>query len=398
MKKTKKNLKTDNTLINNETNEDIMKVLKHYLKQMKSTYKDDNMSCKIYKRLIHSYKESLKINHELIFEDMNMDSLSLRTTTFISPKIIKYIQNHMIYKYTIYFNYKNVDFKINICTENSCDVNKYIMYIKWIICLCLINLQNETREVMNVDFYMTHLKKQVDVPFQYSIQPIHVNSGFTQLNNEMYICIFRKEEWMKVFIHECFHAFNMDFHEEQIHFKNIFKSTFFVESDFLVFESFVEFWARIINCAIFTIQINPSMPSSAFCELFSLNLNIERIHSILQATKLLNLFNLCYEDIINKEKESTCRALYKENTNAFCYYIITSILMNDFDRTIQWFDLNNNDLFQFDKSERQVIIFCYYIKQIANESNFVSLMNELKTHDNNLNPFMKMTLFEININ
>ena len=72
--------------------------------------------------------------------------------------------------------------------------------------------------------------------------------------------------------------------------------------------------------------------------------------------------------------------------------------MNDFDRTIQWFDLNNNDLFQFDKSERQVIIFCYYIKQIASESNFVSLMNELKTHDNNLNPFMKMTLFEININ
>ena len=25
----------------------------------------------------------------------------------------------------------------------------------------LINLQNETREVMNIDFYMTHLKKQV---------------------------------------------------------------------------------------------------------------------------------------------------------------------------------------------------------------------------------------------
>ena len=71
--------------------------------------------------------------------------------------------------------------------------------------------------------------------------------------------------------------------------------------------------------------------------------------------------------------------------------------MNDFDRTIQWFDLNNNDLFQFDKSERQVIIFCYYIKQIASES-ILSLMNELKNHDNNLNPFMKMTLFEININ
>ena len=87
---------------------------------------------------------------------------------------------------------------------------------------------------------------------------------------------------------QCFHAFNMDFHEEQIHFKNIFVYLFV--GRLLVFESFVEFWARIINCAIFT-QIN-HLCHPSFCELFSLNSNIERIHSLLQATKLLNLFNL----------------------------------------------------------------------------------------------------------
>ena len=43
----------------------------------------------------------------------------------------------------------------------------------------------------------------------------HVNTGYTQhsLINSNYkdIIIFRKEEWFKVFIHECIHAYNLDF-------------------------------------------------------------------------------------------------------------------------------------------------------------------------------------------
>ena len=62
---------------------------------------------------------------------------------------------------------------------------------------------------------------------------------------------FRKEEWLKVLIHECFHAFNMDFHEEKINFKNLFQTSFFIDSEFLVFESFVEFWAYFKLCNFF---------------------------------------------------------------------------------------------------------------------------------------------------
>ena len=53
-----------------------------------------------------------------------------------------------------------------------------------------------------------------------------------------------------------------------------------------------------------------------------------------------------------------CKTIYKEDTNAFCYYIITSIMMNYFDKTLQWFDAHNTNLFWFDKNERQVVIFC----------------------------------------
>ena len=119
---------------------------------------------------------------------------------------------------------------------------------------------------------------------------------------------------------------------------------------------------------------------------------------MIQANKLLNLFQLKYSDIINKEKEPTCKKIYKEDTNAFCYYIITSIMMNYFDKTLQWFDAHNTNLFWFNKTERQVIIFCHYLKQLSNKPELIKVYDTLnekieKTSDSSL----KMTLFDIQL-
>ena len=123
-----------------------------------------------------------------------------------------------------------------------------------------------------------------------------------------------------------------------------------------------------------------------------LNLNIERIHSLLQASKLLNMFELSYSDIISKDKtkKEIVQKTYNEDTNAFCYYVITALLMNNFDKTINWFDLNHNNMFNFDKTERQVVIFCFYIKQLAEKEQFISIMNDLNIH--NIENFMNMII------
>ena len=55
--------------------------------------------------------------------------------------------------------------------------------------------------------------------------------------------------------------------------------------------------------------------------------------------------------------EDTCKKIYKEETNAFCYYVITSILMNFFDKTFQWFNLQNTNLFFFNNNEQQILLF-----------------------------------------
>ena len=394
--KSKKNIKARKLVIDNTMNDEIVDILKKYLNKMNVSYQDMKLSKKIYDRISSSYKESCKIHHDFTVTDMS-SPCELNPSTFLPEEVIQTIRKTLHYNYKVVFSHKNIDFVVSLYTNRMVNIADHVTYIKWVICLCLQNIKNDKKEVMTIDLYMTSLKKMVPGGFDQAIQPIHINSGYSMFS-DLHICIFREEEWMKVLLHECFHAFNMDFHEEHIQFPNLFQNTFFIRSKFLVFESFVEFWARILNCALFTYQLTPSMTCKEFCEVFALNLNIERIHSLLQASKMLNLFQLSYKDIISTEKEAICKNIYKEETNSFCYYVITAILMNFFDKTIQWFDVHNNDdLFQFDKSERQVVIFCHYIKQLAKSDTLITLLEELNVCKIQKENFLKMSLFEIKL-
>ena len=393
---TKKKSKVPKYIIHKNVNNEIMKLLNEHLDDMTNPYDDKNISKRIFDCLNKSYKESQKIHHEYILTDLK--KIKHKATRFFDNKIRNYIIHNLHYQYDISFQYKNIDFFIHIAFSEKLNIQEYLKYIKWVICLCLLNVENEKKETMNITLYLTSLKKNTSIPFENKITPIHINSGFTSTFGNLDICIFRKEEWLKVLIHECFHVFNMDFHEEKINFKNLFQTSFFIDSEFLVVESFVEFWARVLNCAIFSYTIKPNINLSQFHTLFTLNLNLERVFSLIQANKLLNLFQLNYSDIINKKKEPMCKTIYKEDTNAFCYYIITSIMMNYFDKTLQWFDAHNTNLFWFDKNERQVVIFCHYLKQLSSKFELVKVYDTLNKKIKKINDTsLKMTLFDIQL-
>jgi len=381
-------------VIHKNMNDDIMNLLKEHLDNMTNPYDDKKMSKRIFDCLKDSFKESQSIHHDYTLTDAK--PIKHKAGPFFDNKIRNHIVDTLHYQYNITFEYKNVEFYIHIVFSEKISIQEYLKYIKWVICLCLLNVENEKKEIMTITLYLTSLEKGISSQFENKIIPIHINSGFTKTFENIDICIFRKEEWLKVLIHECFHAFNMDFHEEKINFKNLFQTSFFIDSNFLVFESFVEFWARVLNCAVFSYIIKPNIREVEFHTLFTLNLNLERIFSMIQANKILNIFQLNYSDIVNKKKESVCKAIYKEDTNAFCYYIITSIMMNFFDKTLQWFDAHNTNLFWFDKNERQVVIFCHYLKQLSNKPELIKVYDTLnkkleKTNDTSL----KMTLFDI---
>lgn len=137
--------------------------------------------------------------------------------------------------------------------------------------------------------------------------PSHVNTGYS--SNK--IVVYRKEEWFKVFIHECFHFF----HYEQVLFEPALQerilALFPVDSSVHLYESYCELWARILNCCI--LSVCKKIP---LCTL----MYHESKYAIRHMVNVLHHMGLTYDAI-----QKPCS--YKEDTNVLAYVVLTSILM-----------------------------------------------------------------------
>ena len=136
----------------------------------------------------------------------------------------------------------------------------------------------------------------------------HANSGFWSAGR---IVVYRKEEWFKVFIHECFHHL----HYEKVLFDEKLRprilALFKVYSEVNLYESYCEVWARTLNCCMMSV-----------CHKIPLEtlLYHEKRYAVRHMVNVLHHMNLTYHKL---QKPST----YAEDTNVLAYVVITAILM-----------------------------------------------------------------------
>jgi hypothetical protein len=247
----------------------------------------------------------------------------------------------------------------------------------------------------------------------------NVNTAFTSTcpkNSE--IVVFRKEEWFKVFMHETFHNFGLDFSDmnneicnQQI--LNIFPVRL---TDINLYESYTEFWARIMN-VLFYVFINMKNKNDfdSFLKTTQLCINIECMFSYFQMIKVLDFMGLNYVHLIDKNEatDNIRKTLYKEKTSVLSYYIITLILMINYQNFLGWCSKNNTSLLQFKKTTSNQNKFCKFIEQHYDSKNLLKgiecnqiLLNKMKnTHkykskrSSKLNDYilnnLRMTIFEM---
>ena len=68
------------------------------------------------------------------------------------------------------------------------------------------------------------------------------------------------------------------------------------------------------------------------------------------------------------------------------------------DNYIMIFDDVEDNLFWFDKNERQVVIFCHYLKQLSTKSELVEVYHTLNEKIEQINDTsLKMSLFDIQL-
>ena len=97
---------------------------------------------------------------------------------------------------------------------------------------------------VNIEIYDTPFKKKLPcIDCNKKLSSININSGLSYENN---IIIYRKEELLKVLIHEMIHILDIDIKYENNNNKKKILNKLCI-NNLLINESYVESWANIIN-------------------------------------------------------------------------------------------------------------------------------------------------------
>lgn len=348
------------------------------------TRKTKNILLSLYNEIVNgvSYINDVKQKlgnsfYKLKIDIINNISQIPKPKTFPPNAFPKQVRNHIddnslgLLTYTFHLFGRNIN--IFFLTEdnepeNLIDVyNGYVDYM--LVWLYIIDMNSSRSCASNLKIYIYHTKLLKILPHT-NIEILNennVNTAFTRTcpsNSE--IVVFRKEEWFKVFMHETFHNFGLDFsimnHKQ---FNEKILQIFPLQSEVNLFESYAEFWARIMN-VLFCSYINLTNKNNVneFLENAEIFLNFEIIFSFFQVVKILDFIGLNYSDLYEKNNlsKNLRDTLYKEDTNVLSYYIITLILINNYQDFLSWCNINNTSLIDFKKTYKNIDNYCKFIE------------------------------------
>ena len=278
-------------------------------------------------------------------------------------------------------NVGNREINIHFTLFAESSVEKYIQHVRlmytW-LSICAKYATKYCTNTLNIYVYPTPFNKNLPENTTTTLGPENVNTAFTQACAPIgQLIIFREEEWFKVFIHETFHTYGLDFSQSNIGaLKKELISLFPIESDFDIYEAYTETWARIINCALcgYNALGNKKDRKTFFINL-DFCLELERMFALYQCVKVIGFMGLTYDDLHSTESHALRKGLYRENTHVFSYYVLTAVFLNDYQGFILWCKEHNEVLLRFNPTPMNFMAFTEYIKSVYN---CIPLQNGIK--------------------
>lgn len=353
-----------------------------HIKQSKKT---DIILEKLYRDIVDgvSYITNLKSKRGHLFYKLKTEEITNikqipKPSTFspnsfpeeVRSHIDEYVLSVLSYSFHLFDRTFKIYFLIEDGTpEQHIDTyNNYVDYM--LVWLYIINTycSKSCAEDCKIYIYHTSLLKELPTSNMSILDRQHVNTAFTRTcPRESEIVVFRKEEWFKSFMHETFHNFGLDFSNmDQNACNQKILSIFPVSSEVNLFESYTEFWARMMN-ALFCSYI--SMKNKKDVDEFLTNaeffIRLERTFAFFQLTKVLNFMDMRYKHMYEKTRNSETirRTMFKEHTNVLSYYILTCVLLNSYQGFLDWCNTNNTMMLQFKKTTANINNFCHFIEK-----------------------------------
>ncbi len=305
----------------------------------------------------------------------------LLNSTYVSEKCRIYINKNTDY---IQINTKIYDKKVTIyytTFKNIDDIGKYNKMINNILILLhlLISYSSNSSGSLTIYLYLTPIKKILPKTSITILNQDNVNTAVTTAcDPHGSILLYREEEWFKVLIHELHHLLCLDFSGlEYKGLKNAVSKLFNIKSEYNIAETYSEFWATIINCIFCSYNILDDICDEKtfllYCEFF---IEFERIFSLFQTIKILDFMGLNYKELISRNTDdiNLRYTLYREKTNVFCYYILKSVLLYNYDDFLLFCKNNNTNILKFKKTPKN---FKALFNFILNKYNKIDLIKSL---------------------
>jgi hypothetical protein len=304
--------------------------------------------------------------------------------------------SHLCFSYT--FSLFNREINIKFIVEDPNDENlvtKYNDYVKKVLVWFAFIHPYSSRQCsksLTVYVYFTSLTKVLPNSNIHVLEENNVNTAFTytcRVDSE--IVVFRKEEWLKVLIHETMHNFALDFSD--MNYKEVDQKIvelFPVETRGNSFESYTEFWAEIMNavfCSYYMLSTSEKNKENEFVKNFEFFIAFEKVFGIFQMVKALKFMGLQYHYLYDESQKAQFmrKTLYKEKTNVLSYYVIRVILLTNYQDFLKWCIKNNGiHLIQFKKSPATMVAFFGFVKDHYKKKALLSSITQMEKVLDNL--------------
>jgi len=398
-----------------------------YINKTHQTKRTDKIITELYNNILKAYKYLTDIKQKSSYFNLSIKTIhsarqipkpkNFNANSF--PNLVRtHIDNVSMSELTYNFSLFGRKITIHFVVEEDNiehNIETYNGYIDSIIMwIYIVNLyaSKQCANSLIIYIYFTSLEKKLPTSNIFVLDELNVNTAFTTTcPKDSEIVIYRKEEWFKVLIHESFHNFGLDFSDmNNTEVNKCVLDMFKVNSDVNLYESYTEIWAEIMNaifCSFYSLKVKTDVDS--FLSNFDFFINFERSYSFFQLVKTLNFMGLTYKDLIsNTEQSKTLREnLYKEKTNVLSYYVIKTVLINNYQNFLYWCTNNNLHLLQFKKTLKNQMDYCDLIKKNYKSSSMLENVSEtqdffkkvqIKGKKNNLNYIlsnMRMSICEL---
>lgn len=276
-----------------------------------------------------SFFESIDVDY-----DITSSQKITKQVSYQSLQNEKFIDSHLKQQITLLSNYKRVTIQSNPYTfhlefyyQTKDNLDLLIDVLAHALCFTSQLAHHKVTEI-TIKYYLLDSKRVFDNDTYFDKE--EVNGGACWSSPvDCDITVWRKEEIVKVTIHELIHGLSYDYKQDTNDIIKHYQAKYGITSPKMnTFEAYTEIFAELIHCYLLTRFTHGLFPSVQQCDLFSFMVSIEHQFSQMQASKVLEL--LKHNKDVNKE------------TNVTAYYLIKTELYNDLSNFLEFcFEYND---------------------------------------------------------